>query len=298
MTPDLRPIIVGVGQVNDRPDDPLKGLDPVALMAEALRKAEADAGAPLLAEADFLGVVKQISFPEIADACAPLSQALSAAPTSAMQTAGPNGDSPIMLLNEAANGIAAGDTCIALVVGAEALRTAAARVAVAEEGRKLDPTREAAHRKRKGYAQSYGLVAPVDVYPLYENALRAHLGQTLKEAQAESGAIWAQLSKVAAKNENAWLRQPVNAEDVITPSERNRPIAFPYTKLQVANSSVNQGAGFIVTSVGEARQRGIAEAKWVYVGNGAAAHEDEHFLMRDGFDRSVSMEVSNGSPGH
>jgi acetyl-CoA C-acetyltransferase len=292
MNSDQTPIIIGVGQVNDRPADPLAGMDPVQLMAVALRKAEENAGASLLADADFLGVVKQISFAEITDACAPLSQAIGARPATAMQTAGPNGDSPIMLLNEAANRIGAGEARIALVCGAEALRTAAARVAAAEAGRKLDATREAAHRRREGYAQSYGLVAPVDVYPLYENALRASLGQTLAEAQAESGAIWARMSEVAAANPNAWLRRPVAAEDVVTPSERNRPIAFPYTKLQVANASVNQGAGFIVTSIGEARRRGIPETQWIYVGNGAAAHEDEHFLMRDSYARSASMAVS------
>lgn len=292
MTPDMTPMIVGVGQVNDRPSDPAAGLDPVALMAAALRRAEADAGAALLADADFLGVVKQISFPDIADACPPLAAAIGAAPASAIQTAGPNGDSPILLLNEAANRIAAGEARIALVCGAEALRTAAARVAAAQAGRKLDATREAAHRRREGYAQSYGLVAPVDVYPLYENALRARLGQSFAEAQAESGAIWARFSEVAATNDNAWLRQTVSARDVVAPSERNRPIAYPYTKLQVANAAVNQGAGFIVTSVGEARRRGIAEDRWIYVGNGAAAHEDENFLKRATYDDSPSMAVS------
>jgi acetyl-CoA C-acetyltransferase len=292
MTSDRTPIIVGVGQVNDRPADPLDGLDPVALMAAALRQAEADAGVELLADADFLGVVRQISFPEIADACAPLSAALGATPAFALQTVGPNGDSPVMLLNQAANRIGAGDTRIALVCGGEALRTAAARVAAAESGRKLDPTREAAHRRKTGYAQSYGLVAPVDVYPLYENALRARLGQTLAEAQAESGEIWSRFAQVAASNPNAWIRRPVSAEEVVAPSQNNRPIAFPYTKLQVANAAVNQGAGFIVTSVGEARRRGIPESKWTYVGNGAAAHEDENFLRRDRYDHSVSMAVS------
>ncbi len=292
MIPERTPIIVGAGQINDRPSDPLAGLDPVELMVAALRKAEADAGAALIADADFLGVVKQISFPDIEDACPLLAAAIGARPATAIQTEGPNGDSPVMLLNEAANRIGAGEVKIALVCGAEALRTAAAKVAAAEPGRKLDPTREAAHRRKLGYAQSYGLVAPVDVYPLYENALRAQLGQTFDEAQAESGEIWSRFSQVAAANENAWIRKPVDAATVVTASESNRPIAFPYTKLQVANSSVNQGAGFIVTSVGEARRRGIPEAKWIYVGNGAAAHEEYNVLKRDRYNHSASMEVS------
>lgn len=289
---DNTPIIVGVGQVNDRPATPEEGLDPVELMAAALRKAEADAGALLLADADFLGVVQQISFRDIADPCGPVCEAIGAKPATAFQTKGPNGDSPIMLLNEAANRIGAGEVRVALVCGAEALRTAAARAAAAAPGRKVDATREAAQRREPSYAQSYGLVAPVDVYPLYENAMRASLGQSFGEAQAESGEIWSHFSEVAAANENAWIRKPVSASDIVTPSESNRPIAFPYNKLMVANSSVNQGAGFIVTSVGEAKARGIPEDRWIYVGNGAAAHESDSPMKRDRYDRSASMEVS------
>ncbi|MFN5780304.1 MAG: acetyl-CoA acetyltransferase, partial [Novosphingobium sp.] len=39
-------------------------------------------------------------------------------------------------------------------------------------------------------------------------------------------------------------------------------------------------------------RRGIAEDKWIYVGNGAAAHESNSFLARDGYVHSAGMEVS------
>lgn len=292
MSNDLTPIIVGVGQINDRPDVPAEGASPIALMAEALRIAERDAGAALLTDADFLGIVQQISFRDIRDAREPLVAELGIAPATMVQSEGPNGDSPVLLLNEAANRIGAGECRIALVSGAEALRTAAARAAAQEAGRRVDATREAAQRREPSYAQQYGLVAPVDVYPLYENALRASLGQSFAEAQAESGAIWSLFSEVAAANPNAWIRKPVSAEEVIAPTENNRPIAFPYSKLMVANASVNQGAAFIVTSVGEARRRGIAAERWIYVGNGAAAHEPNSPLQRDRYDHSASMAVS------
>jgi len=292
MNPDLLPVIVGVGQINDRPDNPLAGRDPVALMADALRSAEADAGTALLAEADWIGVVQQIAFPDIADASGPVAEALGATGAERIQSKGPNGDSPILLLNEAANRIGAGEIRIALVTGAEALRTAGARKAAASGGARPDALRDATHRVKTGYAQSHGLVVPTDVYPLYENALRPALGQSLAEGQAESGAIWSRFSEVAASNPAAWLRKPVSAQEIITPSDKNRPIAFPYTKLQVANAAVNQGAGFIVMAAGEARARGIPEAKWIYVGNGAAAHEPAAILARDGYVRSAGMDVS------
>ena len=38
MDQDRLPVIVGVGQVNDRPADPLSGMDPIELMAAALRR--------------------------------------------------------------------------------------------------------------------------------------------------------------------------------------------------------------------------------------------------------------------
>jgi len=289
---DRLPVIVGLGQVNDRPAKPVDGMDPVALMVEALRRAEADAGAPLLRNADTLATVKQISFPQIRDCGDRVAAAIGATRATVTETALPSGESPVRLLNDAANRIGAGEIEVALVCGGEALRTAAARVAAAEHGRRLDPVREAKHRVRTGHAAQHGLVAPVDFYPLYENAMRTALGQTFAEAQAESGAIWSLFSQVAAANPHAWLRESRTAQEIMAPSGGNRMIAFPYTKLQVANSAVNQGAAFIVTSVGAARRLAIPEAKWVFVGNGAGANEPEDVLARGSFDRSASMEVS------
>ena len=294
--PDRIPVIVGVGQINDRPEQPGDGLDPVGLMAEALRRADADAnaGRGLLADCDSLAVVAQLGWPQLNPVDEKVADSLRIDPSHRMQTAMPNGDSPILLLNEAANRIGRGDAKICAVTGGEALRTAAGLAAMKKDatGEKPNALRDATHRVRKGYAQSYGLTVPTDVYPLYENAGRAAYGQSLAEGQAESGQIWARMSEVAATNEGAWIRTPVTAEDIVTPSENNRPIAFPYTKLQVANASVNQGAGFIMTSLAEARRRGIASDRLVYVGYGAAAHESGNFLERDRYDASPSLVVS------
>jgi acetyl-CoA C-acetyltransferase len=60
----------------------------------------------------------------------------------------------------------------------------------------------------------------------------------------------------------------------------------------VANSSVNQGAAVIVTSLAEARARGIAQDRLIYVGQGAAAHEDSDVLARATYTESPSMAVS------
>jgi acetyl-CoA C-acetyltransferase len=277
------PVIVGVGQVNDRES----GLDSQRLMEVALREADADAGGGWLARLDSLAVVDQISFPALGNVSRALAAALGATPRLCTQTPYPTGDGPILLLNEAANRIAAGEIDVAAVVGGEALRTAArmATAGAAEATRALSESRAPAFRQR------YGLVAPVDIYPLYENAGRAAYGQSLEEGQQETGEIWSRFSDVAATNDGAWLRKPVSAQAIRAISADNRPIAFPYTKLMVANSSVNQGAGFIVTSLERAHARGIPEHRLIHVGRGAAAHEPEDVLARDGFARSASLEA-------
>lgn len=291
--PERIPVIVGVGQINDRPADPDDGLDSLGLMIAALRLADSDAGGNWLADLDSLAIVDQLSFRELGNLCEPLAVAIGASPRIAYQSPAPHGDTPIRMLNEAANRIGAGEASIAAVVGGEALRTAAGRARKhAGDDKSYNAVRAATLRREPGYAQIHGLAAPVDVYPLYENAGRAAYGQSLAEAQTESAEIWSRMSEVASADRGAWITRPITPQAILTVDPDNRPIAFPYTKLTVANSSVNQGAGFIVASLAEARRRGIAEDRLIHVGMGAAAKEAPSILQRDRYDRSVSMEVS------
>jgi acetyl-CoA C-acetyltransferase len=284
-------VIVGVGQINDRPETDADGLNSFGLMKAALRAADLDAGGGWLARLDSLGVVAQLSFPDLGDVSRPLADALGAAPRLCRQTPYPSGDSPLLLLNEATERIAAGEIEIGAIVGGEALRTATRRAKAHASGAAPNAVREAASRGARPLRQRYGIVAPVDVYPLYENACRAAWGQSLAEAQLESAQIWSLFSQVAADNPNAWLRRPLAPADILTLSADNRPIAFPYTKLMVANASVNQGAGFIVASLAKAKAMGVRADQLISVGAGAAAREPGDILARDRFDRSSSMEA-------
>jgi acetyl-CoA C-acetyltransferase len=286
------PVIVGVGQVNDRPADDADGLDSLQLMHAALLAADQDAGGGWLSRLNSLAVVNQISFPQLGDVSAALAALVGAQPKYCAQTRYPSGDRPTALLNEAANRIAAGEIQCAAIVGGEALRTAARRARAAGHAQGQDAVRDVSERSAKPLRHRYGLVAPVDVYPLYENAMRGALGQTLEQAQRESAGIWARMSAVAADNPHAWLRTPMTAEEILARSPANRPIAFPYTKLMVANSSVNQGAGLIVASLAIAKAMGVRQERCVYVGYGAGAHEAPEILARESYTHSRSLTVS------
>ena len=147
-----------------------------------------------------------------------------------------------------------------------------------------EPKRGAAFQKPM--AVKLGVFRPVTVYPFYEAATSAHWGQTPREAMAESGELWSRYSEVAAQNPNAWLKRRFTPEEITTPTADNRLIAWPYTKLQVANPTVNMGAAILMTSLAKARAAGIAEDRLIHVWGGASAEEPRDYLVRDQFYES------------
>lgn len=291
---DRIPVVIAVGEICDRPEIEVEGLDSIELMLEALREAERELGATLLDRLDWLGVEDQISFPNPAPQD-DLAARLPNRPARAVKTFEASGDGPLQLINDAANLIGRGEIRLAAAVGGEALRTAAKRAQAAIAAGREPPTSsitDVATERAGRLARKYGLLTPIDVYPLYENATRAAWGQSLPEGQRESAQIWAGFSAVAAANSHAWLRRAIPPEQIAEAAADNRMVSFPYTKLMVANSSVNMGAAVIIASLAMARELGVPEDRIVYVGPGAAAHEDNDFLKRDSYARSASLETT------
>ncbi len=286
---DRIPVIVGVGEVVDRPKDIAAGLEPLALLEEALRRAEADSGAKLLGEIQSLDVVNFLSW-RYRDPEKLLAARIGATPAHCYY--GPvGGESPIRYLHEAAQRIARGECSVAAVCGAESQSTAtkAERAKVTLPWTPFahdveEPKRGAAFQKP--LAVKLGVFRPITVYPLYESATSAHWGQTPREALAESGRLWSTFAGVAAQNPNSWLKKKFTPDEITTPSPDNRLIAWPYTKLMVANPSVNMGGALILTSLAKARAAGVPEDRIVYALGGASAEEPRDYLIRDQFFES------------
>src|SRR3954465_2584804 len=286
---DRIPVIVGVGEIVDRPKDIADGLEPLSLLEQALKRAEADSGAKLLGEIGSLDVVNFLSW-RYRDPEKQLAERLGIKPAHCYY--GPvGGESPIRYLHEAAQRIARGECSVAAVCGAEAQSTAtkAQRTGVELPWTPFahdvpEPKRGAAFQKPM--AVKLGVFRPVTVYPFYEAATSAHWGQTPREAMAESGQLWSTYSNVASQNPNAWLKRRVTSEEITTPSADNRLIAWAYPKLMVANPAVNMGAAVLITSLAKARAAGIAEDRLIYVWGGASAEEQRDYLIRDQFIQS------------
>jgi acetyl-CoA C-acetyltransferase len=291
---DRLPVIAGIGEITDRAENLLLAKEPLALMAEAMRRADADAGGGLLARIDSIDVVNLVSW-RYADPAKELSVSLGITPARGAYGA-VGGESPVRFIHEAALRIARGEITCAAVCGAEAAHSVAR---ARKTGAALPWTAFAADAPApvRGsdivhpLAARLGVSSPVTVYPFYEVACAASWGQTPREAQAESGALWARYAAVAANNPYSWLPQPASATEIVTPGRENRLVAWPYTKLMVANPMVNQGAAVLLTSLGQARRAGIAGTKLVHVWGGAYANEPRDFLARDQYQRSHAQDV-------
>src|SRR5436305_1134878 len=282
-------VLVGVGEIADHPKELAAGLEPLALLETAVRRAGEDAAAPLLGEADSLDVVNFLSW-RYRDPQLLLAARLGIKPSHCFY--GPvGGESPIRFLHEAAQRIARGEAKVAVVCGAEAQSTAtrAERAKVTLPWTPFahdvpEPKRGAAFQKP--LAVTLGVFRPITVYPLYEAATAAHWGQTPREALAESGELWARFSQTAATNPQSWMKREVTADEITTPSPANRLIAWPYTKLMVANPTVNMGGAVLMTSLARAREAGIPDHRLIYIHGGASAEEPRDYLIRDQFYQS------------
>jgi acetyl-CoA C-acetyltransferase len=107
--------------------------------------------------------------------------------------------------------------------------------------------------------------------------------------------LWSRYSEVASQNPNAWLKRRFTSDEITTPTTDNRPIAWPYTKLMVANPMVNMGAAILMTSLAKARAAGIAEDRLIYIRGGASAEEQRDYLIRDQFFQSHPQNAVLGA---
>jgi len=264
-----QPLVVGAGQVIDRPADSLQGQEPLALMATAARRAFDDAQAGgLVAAIDTVAVVTNV-FHDYGDTAALLADRLGCAPGRRIVTTW-GGNTPQALVNHLCDEIAAGRIDVALVAGAEAVGTlrALGKQGVTPEWtspRDTDVPRWGAMRPGTSDLESHhGAREAYVTFSLVENAFRASRGQSLDAATIEIGAFAERAAAVAAGNAYAWFRDAKSAATLTTVTPANRMVAFPYPKYLNAILEVNQGAAILLASDRAARRLAIPVDRWVY----------------------------------
>lgn len=281
--PDSTPVIIGVGEVSERPDEPGYGArSPMDLAGDALIAAIADARAigNLAASIDTVAAIRQfeISMPR---AVAPFGKSDNP-PRSIAKRAGADpahailevvgGQAPQKLVGEFAADIAAGRRRVAAIVGSEAISTV---LALSAKGEHPDWSEHVGGEiENRGYGMkglidatliAHGAGAPIPGYAILENARRAKKDLSLAGYRQAIGELFAPFSEVASANPHASAPVARSVEELTTVTPRNRIVAEPYTRMTVARDQVNQGAAIIIAAAGAAREMGVPEERWVFI---------------------------------
>ncbi|MFZ5720092.1 MAG: acetyl-CoA acetyltransferase [Pseudomonadota bacterium] len=305
------PVLIGAGQFTYR-GDPAASPSPTSLLKIAAERAAADAGigAEALAAIDSLAVVgftidapgsRRGMIPHSTNPPAQLSKMIGAEPRWSVYSE-MGGNTPQYLINTLAERVARGETQLALTVGCEFLGSAMKRAGKglsfddwkATEDETLDPPQRIGDGRsgNTGYEARHGLDRPINIYPLFENALRARDKRSIPDHQKRLGKLFAAFTEVAAGNPEAWFPIKRTAEELVTVSEKNRMIGFPYPKLLNAIMEVDQSAGVLVASVAKARELGVPEDRWVYLHGCADAADLWYPTDRQDFHSSPAMRLT------
>jgi acetyl-CoA C-acetyltransferase len=303
MTDPRTPVIVGVGQAEQRVDDPTTAKEPVDLLAEAALAAAGDAATPsdraLLDALDTVAVVQMVSwhYPDPGSLLARRLRAQGVRRT-LMSTTG--GNSPQLLLNALAADVLDGRSDVVLLGGAECVHTRwrarrDPKVWLAWTEDDAPPCPEVLGDDRPGnadYELAHGAAAPTQIYPLFETALRHAAGRDVDDHQRAVSELWASFAAVAAANPHAWSRTAYSPEEIRTVTPDNRMITFPYPKRMSANIDVDQSAAVLLCSYATAREAGVPDDRLVFPLAGASAHEHYFFSERATLDTSPAMGLA------
>lgn len=307
------PILVGGGQFTQRTAREGRieeSRDPIGMLEEAARRALADtgAGAKALHALDTVAVVRFVADSSEAGRLPArmyrnppwsLARKLGAAPRRHIYTSS-GGNTPQWLVNRAAEEIANGEAEAVLLAGAEDL---ASMLGALKRGIDLnwgdganpppgDPIEIGEFRRSvTEHEKAHGLYFPVNIYPMFENAIRGAHGRDVRTHMARLGALFARFAAVAADNPDAWFPVARNAEEIATPGQNNRFVGYPYTKYMNAVIEVDMSAAVVMTSVAKARELDIPREKWVFLHGCADAADLWHVSERVNYHSSPAIRT-------
>ncbi len=294
------PVLVGAGQALQHLEDPVQAREPIDLLADAARAADADTGSArsVLAALDTIAVVDIVSW-KYPDPGALLGRRLGVEPRTTITTT-VGGNSPQLLVNELAGRVARGDARAVLVGGAECVHTrwrARREPKIWLDWTQADdpPCAHVLGDPRPGtndYEMAHTAIAPTQIYPLFETALRAEAGRTVDEHQREVSELWATFAATSAGNPYAWSRVAYSPEEIRTPTPDNRVVTFPYVKRMCANIDVDEAAALLLCSYEVARDLGVPDDRLVFPISGADAHDHFFFSERESLAASPAIAVA------
>lgn len=291
------PIIIGVGQIKHREKILNQSVSAIDLAEQAIDACARDTGrTDILSCIDALSVVSMFS--EYRESpVVKICEKIGIAPAIREETA-VGGNSPQWLVNRAADRIMAGEVKVALLVGAEALYRDvhfSQLIKVAELYQRYQNDPSILGDLRRGETPHeilHGIDIAPHIYPLFENALRAHLNMTPAEYRAFLSSYFSNMAAAAVGNPYAWFNTGKSWDNIAEPTDKNPIFNFPYTKYMNPVPAVNQAAAVIMTDTWTARKLEIPRDKWVYLHGGADAADKWYVSQRINYYSSPALRLA------
>ncbi len=274
-------VVAGWGQITQPKELNNVAKDPMELMTHASFKASAImTSKKVLENLDGVMVVRIVSRHYNSPA-KQLAQNLKATPKY-IHVSQIGGNSPQMLINRAAGMIARNELDSVLIAGAETYVQRDINLKTVENALFKGVPKDYEGDDLKGSTpleNAHGIKHPMQGFPLFEIALWAASGLDFQTYIMKTGKMWSEFSKIAAANPNAWSRDIKTAEEIITLSKTNRPVAFPYTKYMNSFVVVDQGAAIILMSEEKAKKYSLKARQSVYFLGGGYAEDRQRFMI-------------------
>jgi len=289
------PVIVGVGVATQSVDEPGAGLEPIALMLDAVRAAAGDSGSDAI-----LAEVGRIAVPagnwRYSDPGRLIAEAVGAtgARTSLVQVGIPQQT----LFDDTYFAIRDGGLDVGLVVGGEAMRRATIARRAGIEATETEQTGVAPDDLQVPAGEIItkleiegGIASPMAPFAMIDTALRAAEGISIAEHRNQIARLYAGFSRVASTNPHAAFPTARTEAFLRDPSEKNRPMAFPYNKWHCAQMNVDQAAAILVCSLAAARRLGLDASRVVFPHVALESSLSVPVSQRAHIHRWPSMEV-------
>jgi acetyl-CoA C-acetyltransferase len=129
------------------------------------------------------------------------------------------GNTPQTLVNTASRQILAGEVDLVILTGGETTRTRArySKAGLTPDWRTTDiapvpVSEDLTMNMPEELARK--IMMPIQIYPLFETALRAQAGRSIADHQVHISELYARFSAVAATNPYAWNKKQYTAEEI------------------------------------------------------------------------------------
>ncbi len=274
------PVLVGSGQITQKIDNLSEAKDPIDLMKDSSVLAINDTTVSDLSNHIDTVVTVRFIFDSGAGARPPFSifknPPKSLADRLGIEDAktfyGPTGgNTPQYLVNIMAEKISQGESDVVLLSGSEcfsSMRKASKQGIKTGWGEDSGGQRIDLGFEKAGGTDNemkHGIALPVNVYPLFETAIRGRMGHSIEKHQNYLGELFAPFTKIAKEHPNAWFPIERSAVEISTANKANRYISYPYTKYMNAIMEVDQASSLIMMSEERANHFSIPKEKRIYL---------------------------------